>query len=161
MHFVHQKYRLMLKNQLQSLNTLINKCGKAIIGNTCLRWSSNRILNRAGLSNIWQMLIESGLNFIHKLQVIKIPSAIYQYYKVTKNPRSAHTLPKPKYIPKSKVMKNFLFYKFNEIYYDLDPDYHAYTPKKFKREIKYYVINQFTERNIPTKREYNSGSDTE
>ena len=58
-------------------------------------------------------------------------------------------------------MKNFLFYKFNEIYYDLDPDYHSYTPKKFKREIKYYVINQFTERNIPTRNEYKSGSDTE
>lgn len=72
------------QNQLQRLNTLINKCGKTIIGNPCLRWSSNRILNKAGLSNLWHMLIESGLNFIHKLQVNKTPSAIYDYYKVKK-----------------------------------------------------------------------------
>ena len=54
-----------------------------------------------------------------------------------------------------------MLYKFNEIYFELDPDYHSYTSKKFKREIKYYIANTFTEWNIPTKREDNSGSDLE
>ena len=61
-------------------------------------------------------------------------------------------------MPKTKVMKNFLFYKFSEIYYEIDPDYHSYTPKKFKRELKYYVINKFTERSIPS---YSNNSETE
>ena len=55
------------QRQLERLNVIINKSCRIIIGNQCLKWSSERMLNKCGFKNIWQMIIESGLNFIHKV----------------------------------------------------------------------------------------------
>ena len=49
------------KSQLQKLNTLITKCCRVIIGNPCLRWTSNRLLNKCNLRTIWHMITEQGL----------------------------------------------------------------------------------------------------
>ena len=42
--------------QLQKLNTLNIKSCRVIIGNPCLRWCSNSLLNKCQLKTIWNMI---------------------------------------------------------------------------------------------------------
>merc|ERR1711873_186658 len=42
--------------QLQKLNTLIIKCCQVIMGNLCLRWCSNCLLNKCQHTTIWHTI---------------------------------------------------------------------------------------------------------
>ena len=102
--------------QLQKLNSLITKSCKIIVGNPCFRWSSRKMLNKCQLRTIYQMITKQGLLFIHKIQTTMIPSSIYEMYNTNnKNTRPTNTL-RPKYTPKTILLKNSLFFKFSELY---------------------------------------------
>ena len=136
------------KSQLQKLNTIINRCGKTIMGNPCLRWTSARILDKCNLTNIWHMLLEQGLNFIHKIQIEKEPKSIFSLYQNTQRHKRHQTKIIPIYTPKTKSMKNFIFYKFSEIHTTLNPHLQHLPIKSFKIEIKQHIIQTHTTNNI-------------
>ena len=85
------------KQQLQKLNTLITKSCRIIIGNPCLRWTSNRLLNKCKLKTIWHMISEQGLTYIHKIQQTKTPTTIYEMYTLSNQPKCTNTDLHPKY----------------------------------------------------------------
>ena len=67
------------------------------------------------------MMTEQGLVYIHKIQTTKTPLAIYEMYKIPNRPKRTNIHLYPNYTPKTKILKNSIFYKFSEIYANL-PD---------------------------------------
>ena len=45
----------------------------------------------------------------------------------------------PEYIPRTKILKNSIFYRFSEYYSSVPEYFKEQKPKKFKKEIKIYV----------------------
>ena len=145
------------QRQLERLNVIINNSCRIIIGNQCLKWSSERMLNKCGLKNIWQMIIESGLNFIHKVKINKVPLTITDQYTNLNKDRQTDTRIYTKYTPKTNKMKNFLLYKITEIYNDLDFDKRDMNIKDFKISIKFTIKEMYNQRIIP---KYNKEPDS-
>ena len=91
------------KQQLQKLNTLITKSCRIIIGNPCLRWTSNRLLNKCKLKTIWHMISEQDLTYRHKIQQTKTPPPYIKctLYPLDQNAQTQifalNTHPKQKY----------------------------------------------------------------
>ena len=100
------------KQQLQKLNTLITKSCRIIIGNPCLRWTSNRLLNKCKLKTIWHMITEQGLIYKHTIQQTKTPTTIYEMYTIPNRPKHTNTDLRPKYTPKTKIKKTHYFINF-------------------------------------------------
>ena len=90
------------KAQLQKLNTLITKSCRIIIDNPCLRWTSNRLLNKCKLKTIWHMISKQGLTYIHKIQQTKTPTIIYEMYNIPTRPKRTNIDLRPKYTPKQR-----------------------------------------------------------
>ena len=82
------------QRQLEKLNSILIKSARRIIGSPCLKWSSNRLLNKSKLNNIWHMKMEHGLNFIHEIIINQEPESIHDLY--TKPTRPRHYRPKTK-----------------------------------------------------------------
>ena len=116
--------------------------------------------NKCGIKNIWQMIIQSGLNLIHKVKFNRSPKTLTdQFNNLNKNIRM-ETLLYTKYIPKTYKMKRFLLYKISELYNDLDLQKRALDIKEFKINIKYTIRLLYPLRKIPESK-INSNSDTD
>ena len=95
------------------------------------------------------MISAQGLTYIHNVQTNKLPQAIYELYHVPKRPTRQKAKITPEYIPRTKLLKNSLFYRFSE-YYSSVPDYFKeLKPKKFKKEIKLYVKYNYPSYSFP------------
>ena len=105
--------------QLKRLNTVINKACKVIMGNPCLKWSTERLNNRCGIKNIWHIIMERGLNMMHKIIIKNIPLQIYDELKVNSRSRNVDTRIYTKYLPKTKKVENFYLYRIITIYNNL------------------------------------------
>ena len=68
------------------------------------------------------MMSEQGLTYIHKIQSTQTPIVIYEMYNLHEKPKRTTTTLRPKYSPKTNLLKNSIFYKFTEIYSNL-PDH--------------------------------------
>ena len=101
--------------QLNKLNTLILKSYRVIIGSPCLKWNSNRLLNKCKLQTIWHMMTEQGLVYIHKIQTTKTPLAIYEMYKIPNRPKRTNIHLYPNYTTKTKILKTQ--YSINSLKY--------------------------------------------
>ena len=95
------------------------------------------------------MISSQGLIYIHNVQFNKIPQAIYELYQVPNCPIRKNTKIIPKYIPKTKILKNSLFYHFSEIYSNLPDHLKILIASKFKKEIKDYVKYNFQPYSFP------------
>ena len=74
------------------------------------------MITKCNLRSIYQLINEQGLIYIHKIQVTRTPLSIYGLYNANnKNTRLKLNL-RPKYNPKTKRLKNSLFYKYTELY---------------------------------------------
>ena len=138
------------KSQLQKLNTLITKSCKVIMGNPCFRWSTRKMLNKCNLCTIYQLIVEQGLIFIHKIQTTKIPIYLYEMYNTNdKNTRPKNSL-RPKYKPKTSLLKNSLFLKFSELYTTIPEDIKNISELKFvKYPIRDHITEQYDPYSIP------------
>ena len=78
--------------------------------------------NAKQMQPLYQLINEQGLLFIHKIQATKIPISLYKFYITNdKNTRPKNTL-RPKYKPKTILLKNSLFFKFSELYTTVPED---------------------------------------
>ena len=69
------------------------------------------------------MIIESGLNLLHKVKMNKLPLTIAEEYtNIIKDSRTDTQLLYTKYEPKTKKLKFFLLYRITEIYNQLEND---------------------------------------
>ena len=141
--------------QLEQLNTLIIQSCRVIIG-PCLKWNSERLLNKAKLSTIWHMISAQGLIYIHNLKINKLPQAIYELYHIPKRPARKKAKITPEYIPRTKILKNSLFYRFSEYYSGVPEYFKEQKPKKFKKEIKIYVKYNYPPYSFPTNDQTNN-----
>ena len=85
------------------------------------------------------MISAQGLIYIHNLQTNKLPQAIYELYHIPRHPARKKAKMTPEYIPRTKILKNSLFYRFSEYYSNVPEYFREQKPKKFKKEIKIYV----------------------
>ena len=95
------------------------------------------------------MIIESGLNFIQKVKIKKLPLTITEEYTNLTKDRRTDARIYTKYIPKTNKMRNFLLYKITEIYNDLDSDKKDMNVKDFKISIKFTIKDMYPQRLIP------------
>ena len=137
------------KAQLSKLNTLIIKSCRVIMGSPYLKWASSRLLNKCKLQTIWHMITEQGLTYIHKIQTTQTPLAIYNMYNIPNRPKCINVHLYPKYTPKTKLLKNSIFYKFSEVYTNLPYTIKILSIKKFKSHIKTYIKNNFNPYSLP------------
>ena len=77
------------------------------------------------------MISSQGLLYIHNLQVNKLPQAIYELYHQPRNPARKKAKMTPEYIPRTKILKNSLFYQFSEYYSSVPEYFKERKPKKF------------------------------
>ena len=80
------------------------------------------MITKCNLRTIYQLINEQGLLYIHKIQATKKPLSIYEFYNTNnKNTRPKLNL-RPKYKPKTTLLKNSLFFKYTELYIEkFDP----------------------------------------
>ena len=135
--------------QLNRLNTVINKACKVIMGNPCLKWTSERLNNRCGIKNIWHIIMERGLNMIHKIILKYTPVQIYEELKVNSRSRSVDTQIYTKYLPKTKKVENFYLYRIISIYNKLGFEYRKLDINDFKFRLKYEMYELFPMRKFP------------
>ena len=150
------------KLQLQKLNSLIIKSCKAIIGNQCIRWNTTKMITKCKLRTIYQLINEQGLLYIHKIQTTKTPTSIYKLYKVNnKNTRPKLNL-RPKYNPKTKRLKNSLFYKYTELYAEV-PEQIKNIPliNYVKYSVRDYVNEKYDPFTIPDTNDNDTTTESE
>ena len=82
------------------------------------------------------MISSQGLIYIHNVQFNKIPQAICELYQVPNRPMRQNAKIVPKYIPKTKILKYSLFYRFHEIYGSLPDHLKILITKNLKRKLK-------------------------
>ena len=102
------------KKQLAKLNTLITKSCTVIMSNQCLKWSNSRLLYKCKKQNIYNMITEQAINYIHKLQTTQKPQALYNMYNIPKRPQHTNPQLHPKYTPRTKHLKSSIFFKFSK-----------------------------------------------
>ena len=150
------------KSQLAKLNTLVMKTCRVIMGNPCMRWTNTRLLNKCKMNTIYQMITEQAINFIHKIQTTTIPQALYTMYNIPTRPQ--RTIPQlfPIYTPRTKHLKNSIFFKFSSIYSNLPDQLKANNITKFKKLLKIHIQENFHPHTLPqTQHESDTDSNTE
>ena len=127
------------KAQLTDLNTLIMKSCHTIMGSKCPRWRNDKLLDKCNMPSIYQSINNQALNYIHRLQSTKMPTALYNMYRIpTRTQRTNQTL-RPIYEPKTKQLKASLFFKYTIIYNQLPHTLKVLPKMKFKRHIKVHI----------------------
>ena len=71
------------------------------------------------MPTIYQSINNQALNYIHRLQSTKIPTSLYNMYKIPQRPQRTNQTLKPTYEPKTKQLKASLFFKYNDVYNQL------------------------------------------
>ena len=124
------------------------------MGNPCLRWNTTKMITKSNLRTIYQLINEQGLLFIHKIQVTKTPISLYEFYNTNnKNTRPKHNL-RPKYKPKTILLKNSLFFKFSELYIEVPGDIKNIPEIKFiKYSMRDHVNEHYDPFSIPNMQE--------
>ena len=64
-------------------------------------------------------------------------------YVLTDGPKRVSTNLCPKHMPKSRILKNSLFYKFSDIYTDIPDHIRSLDIKNFRSQIKTHIITPF------------------
>ena len=118
------------------------------------------MLNKCQLRTIYQMITEQGLLYTHKVQTTMTPISIYEMYNTNnKNTRTTNTL-RPKYTPKTILLKISLFFKFTEIYATLPDQIKTITEIRYiKFSIKDHVTENYDPYTIPQLNKDNNKSD--
>ena len=95
------------------------------------------------------MIIEQGLNLLHKVIINKQPiTIIEQYNKIDNEKRTIQNI-YTKHIPRTKTMNNFIIHKLTNIYNTLDPDTKGLEYILFKNQLKNDIQKLFPHRYIP------------
>ena len=89
------------------------------------------------------MISEQGLIYIHKIKLNKLPITIYEMYNTNNKPKRSKTSLIPKYTLKTRKLNNFIFYKFSELYNNLLDNIANLDLKKFKKQIKSYIYQNY------------------
>ena len=120
------------------------------MGNQCFRWSTRKLLNKCNLRTIYQLINEQGLLFIHKIQTTKTPISLYEFYNTNdKNTRPKNSL-RPKYKPKTILLKNSLFFKLSELYTTISEDIRNISePKYVEFSLRDHVTEEYDPFFIP------------
>ena len=137
------------KAQITDLNTLITKSCRTIMGSRCPRWTNEKLLNKCNMPSIYQSINNQALNYIHRLQSTKIPTALYNMYKIPDRPQRTNQLLYPIYEPKTKRLKASIFFKYTQIYNQLPFTLKTLPKLKFKKHIKIHIKNNNEYHTIP------------
>ena len=80
---------------------------------------NEKLLDKFNMPSIYQSINNQALNYIHRLQSTKTPTALYNMYKIPNRPQRTNQLFKPIYEPKTKQLKASIFFKYTQIYNQL------------------------------------------
>ena len=137
------------QDQLTHLNTLITKSCRTIMGSRCPRWNNDKLLNRCETQTIYQSINQQALNYIHSIQQNKLPGAIYAMYKTTDRPQRTNHKLTPNYAPKTKMLKESLFFNYSRIYNQLPATLKTLPKHRFNNQIKTHIRTNTEFHRIP------------
>ena len=131
------------------------------MGNPCLRWNTTKMITKCNLRTIYQLINEQGLLHIHKIQATKTPLSIYEFYNTNnKNTRPKLNL-RPKYKPKTTLLKNSLFFKYTKLYIEVPENVKNIPLLNFvKFSIRDHVNENFNPFTIPNTNNNDNTSDS-
>ena len=115
------------------------KSCRTIMGSQCPRWRNDKLLDKCNMPSIYQSINNQALNYIHRLQSTKMPTALYNMYRIPARPQRTNQTLKPIYEPKTKQLKASLFFKYTIIYNQLPQTLKSLPKLKFKRHIKVHI----------------------
>ena len=119
------------------------------MGSRCPRWNNDKLLNKCEMQTIYQSINHQSLNYIHNIQLTELPTALYAMYKTSERPqRSNHKLI-PAYAPKTKILKESLFFNYSRIYNQLPATPKALPKHKFNNQIKTHIRTNTEFHRIP------------
>ena len=138
-------YMLPILSSLNNLQTnkvhkLIMYSARAVIGSYCYKMSIKNILSKVNWMSAKQLIIWSGLKFIHKIISMKKPIGLYNHYKFNQR-KCAHIV--PNIFPKSTFSRNICINRSLENYNKLPADLKSASPKTFKRKGVKYIKSNF------------------
>ena len=113
------------------------------MGSRCPRWNNEKLLNKCEMPTMYQSINNQALNYRHKLQSTKTPPSIYAMYKIPQRPQRNNQPLIPIYNPKTKQLKESLFFNYTKIYNQLPQSLKILPKNKFKTQIKSHIqLNQ-------------------
>ena len=119
------------------------------MGSRCPRWTNEKLLNRCQIPTIYQSINNQALNNIHRLQSTKIPTSLYNMYKISQRPQRTNQTLKPIYEPKTKQLKASLFFQYTDVYNQLPPTLKILPKTKFKKQLKTHIQDNKEYHTIP------------
>ena len=105
--------------QLQSLQTLLMKQTRSILGFKSFKWSTLKILNTLKWPTIQQLIISETIRFIHKPIYEDTPKAITNIFNISlkrSNLARSNRVPKMKILNKSDFSIKSVLHKATYIY---------------------------------------------
>ena len=96
------------KSQINKVHKLIMFSARSVIGSYCYKMSIKNILSKVNWMSASQLIIWSGLTFLHKIISTKKPTGLFNHYKINKR-RWAQIV--PHIYPKSTFSKNICINK--------------------------------------------------
>ena len=101
------------------------------------------------MPTVYQSINNQALNYIHRLQSTKIPTALYNMYKIPNRPQCTNQALKPTYGPKTKQLKASIFFKYTDVYNQLPQTLKALPKTKFNKNLKTHIQNNKEYHTIP------------
>ena len=140
------------KIQLRTLQTLLLKTTRPILGFNSYKWNTSRILGTLKWPSIYHLIISESLKFIHKPIYESTPPAIINLFDKSLKGNS-RKLPQPYMNIKenSEYMSKSIFYQTLFMYRLLPDTIRNLNPKKFSKSIYDHLKYYWDPRNIPYK----------
>ena len=141
------------KNQLSTLQTLINKCSRPILGFKSFKWSTLKIMDTLKWNTIYHMIIADSLKFVHRPIFENLPPAINKYITYSTNRGEYVRYIRKPFVtvpPSSEKLKRSLIYLSIKLHNQLPENVRVWNVKYFNKNIGKYIREYFPPFQIDT-----------
>ena len=148
----HHCILIKKKVQIRSLQTLLMKTTRPILGYQSFKWNTSHILNTLKWPNVNHLIITETLKFIHKPIFENLPPAITNLFSNSQNrpihPQNLH-IPSMEIKPNSEYLSKTLLHCSLHLY-RLSPEaIISLNPKKFSKKIYEHLRMNWDPQKIP------------
>ena len=139
-------------DQLNTLQTLLLKCARPILGFKSYKWSTSKILGELNWPSIHHLIMGESMKFIHGPIFEGIPTSInnvftYSLHRENEVRKSRCAMVREP--PVDNNMKQSLFYHSIYLYNNLSEELRYMNPKKFSKNIFKHLIENYPMNKIP------------
>ena len=137
---------------LSKLSVLWNRCMHNIIGIKSYKMTTTTIMKKLEWLSFPQMVQLESMKLLHKVVYEMIPPSLSKYLHFSMHRSDIARLtrkPSLKYKYKTSKSKNSFFHRTCYIYNHLPDEIRTLNTKKFSKEVKNHIKNNYDLKNIP------------